>query len=99
MSTDSIPAELVQLRQQIDRIDHSLVLLLANRFALTRRVGSLKAENSLEAFDPHREECKLREIRLLCEQHNVDPDLIGEILGQIMREVVRNHKAMREQLV
>lgn len=99
MSTDSIPAELTLLRQQIDRLDHALVLLLANRFALTQRVGSLKVEQQLESFDPQREECKLREIRSLCEQHNVNPELVADILAQVMREVVRNHNLLREQAV
>ncbi len=99
MTTDFLPAELSLLREQIDRIDQSLVLLLANRFALTRRVGRLKADNRLDAFDPQREECKLREIRTLCQQHDVNPELVADILGQIMREVVRNHEALREKAV
>jgi chorismate mutase len=96
MSTDSIPAELTLLRQQIDRLDHALVLLLANRFALTERVGRLKMEQRLEAFDPQREEGKLREIRSLCMQHNVNPELVADVLAQIMRELVKNHNLMRE---
>ncbi len=99
MSTDSIPAELTLLRQQIDRLDHALVLLLANRFALTQRVGRLKIERQLDAFDPQREECKLREIRSMCEQHNLNPELMAEILAQVMREVVKNHNLLREQAV
>ncbi len=97
MSADSIPAELLLLRQQIDRLDHSLVLLLADRFVLTQKVGHLKAEHNLQAVDPQREECKLREIRLLCEQHKVNPELVADILAQIMREVVRNHKLISQK--
>ena len=96
MNSDTVPAELVLLRQQIDRIDHALVLMLANRFALTQRVGCLKAEHRLDAVDPQREERKLQEIRSLCEQHNVNPALVSDILSQIMREVVRNHNLLRE---
>jgi len=99
MSTNSIPAELTLLRQQIDRIDHALVLLLANRFELTQRVGRLKVEHQLEAFDPQREEAKLREIRSLCEQYNVNPELVAEILAQVMREVVKNHNLLRKQTI
>jgi len=99
MRTNSIPAELTLLRQQIDRLDHALVLLLANRFVLTQRVGRLKVEQQLEAFDPQREEYKLREIRSLCEQHNVNPELVADIFAQVMREVVRNHNLLRDQAV
>ena len=96
MNTDSVPAELLLVREQIDRIDHGLVLLLADRFALTRRVGVLKAEHGLEALDPERESRKLAEIRRLCEVNGVDSDLMVEILARVMAEVVKNHKAIRE---
>jgi chorismate mutase len=96
MSTESVPAELLYVREQIDRIDHGLVLLLANRFALTQRVGVLKAQRGLEALDPERESRKLAEIRRLCESHGVEPDLVAEILARVMAEVVKNHKAIRD---
>jgi chorismate mutase len=99
MTTDKVPAELLQLREQIDRIDQALVLLLGNRFALTQRVGRIKAEQRLEAFDPQREESKLREIRALCEQHGVNPELMADVLAQVMREVVKNHQRLKEQAI
>ncbi|MDT8427827.1 MAG: chorismate mutase [Pseudomonadales bacterium] len=92
--TDSVPTELLLIREQIDRIDQGLVLLLANRFALTRRVGNLKAEHGLSALDPQREEAKLKVIRALCKEHDVSPDLVADILAQVMREVVANHKQL-----
>ncbi len=92
MSTQAVPEELLKVREQIDRIDMGLVLLLANRFALTQRVGELKAAHKLEALDPERESRKLADIRAVCEKHAVNPDLVAEILEQIMREVVKNHK-------
>jgi chorismate mutase len=98
MSTESVPAELLHVREQIDRIDHGLVLLLANRFALTQRVGVLKAQHGLDALDPERESRKLAEIRRLCESHGVAPALMAEILARVMAEVVKNHKAIRDAL-
>jgi chorismate mutase len=98
MSTESVPAELLHVREQIDRIDHGLVLLLANRFALTQRVGLLKAQHGLDALDPERESRKLAEIRRLCESHSVEPGLVAEILARVMAEVVKNHKAIRDTL-
>lgn len=90
--------ELQTLRQQIDRLDHGLVLMLANRFALTRRVGELKARADLNAFDPRREEEKIRDIKLLCEQHGLNPALMADILAQIMRETVKNHERIRAEV-
>ncbi|MCB1665827.1 MAG: chorismate mutase [Pseudomonadales bacterium] len=95
MPTQAIPEELLRVREQIDRIDHGLVLLLANRFALTHRVGELKAEHGLEALDPERESRKLAEIRAQCEKQGVNPDLVADILERVMREVVRNHQVIK----
>lgn len=89
--------ELQALRQQIDRLDHGLVLMLANRFALTRRVGELKARADLNSVDPRREEEKIRDIRLLCDNHGVNPELMADILAQIMRETVKNHERIRAE--
>ena len=95
MTTESIPAELLVIREKIDQIDHKLVLLLANRFALTTEVGQLKAHHGMQAYDPHRENGKLAEIRGYCTTHNVSPDLVTDILARIMREVVKNHKLIK----
>lgn len=96
MADEPVPAELLLVREQIDRIDHGLVLLLANRFALTRRVGELKAEHGLQALDPERESAKLADIRQVCARHGVNADLVAEILERVMREVVKNHKLIQE---
>lgn len=95
MSKASVPSELRELRDQIDRLDQALVLLLANRFALTRRVGEIKARESLDSFDGSREQDKLLRIRELCEKHGLNPELVSEILSGIMREVVQNHERIK----
>lgn len=95
MAAAPIPEELLAVREQIDRIDQGLVLLLANRFALTQRVGLLKAEHNLNSFDPERENRKLEATRQLCEEHGVDSSLVADILARVMREVVKNHEAIK----
>ena len=55
MSSDSVPAELLAARENIDRIDRELISLLAERFALTHEVGLLKADKKLKALDSSRE--------------------------------------------
>lgn len=97
MSEQPVPAELQELREQIDRLDQSMVLLLANRFALTRRVGRIKARNGLESFDAGREQCKIDAITALCEEHQVNPELMSRILRDVMREVVKNHESIRAE--
>jgi chorismate mutase len=97
MSKVSVPSELLDLREQIDRLDQELVLLLAHRFVLTRKVGEIKARENLEPFDGTREQDKLQRIRALCEEHGLNPELVSEILAGIMREVVQNHERMKAQ--
>lgn len=97
-SPEEWQAELLSLRKQIDRLDHGLVLMLANRFSLTRRVGEIKARVGLESFDPQREAEKIADIRQLCNLHDVNPELMVDILAQIMRETVKNHDKFRSSL-
>lgn len=97
MESESVPAELLEVREKIDQIDHQIIALLARRFELTHRVGQLKASLALEALDAQREAEKLEEIRALCEEHDLNPGLVTELFTQIMEEVVRNHNRLREQ--
>ena|SRR5690554_1036616 len=92
---DTVHAQLVALRTQIDRLDHSLVLLIANRFALTEQVGELKARENLHAVDACRERDKLDEVRRWCAAEGVGEQLMTDILAQLMREAVRNHERIR----
>lgn len=95
MTSESIPAELLEVRGQIDLIDKELVALLGKRFRLTHQVGLLKASKALQALDTTREAEKLAELRALCATHNLNPELITELFSKIMEEVVRNHKELR----
>lgn len=96
MTSESIPAELLEVRGKIDLIDKQLVALLSERFVLTHQVGVLKASKALQALDSTREAEKLAELSSLCEQYNLNPELVTELFSKIMEEVVRNHKELRE---
>ena len=58
MQTNSLPDELLSLRNQIDTLDDELILILAKRFEVTARVGKLKAEKGLDSVDETREKTK-----------------------------------------
>ncbi len=96
MTSRSIPAELLEVREKIDTIDKELIQLLGRRFALTHQVGLLKANKALDAVDTTRESEKLAEISALCEQHQLNPALVTELFSRIMEEVVKNHRLLRE---
>ena len=66
MGSNTVPTELLEVREKIDAIDRKLLELLAERFALTHQVGLLKANLELEAVDTVREAQKLANLRALC---------------------------------
>lgn len=94
MTSSSFPAELLEARAEIDRIDRELIDLLAARFDQTHTVGILKASNALQAVDAQREAQKIAELRKLCEANGLNPDLVTELFTRIMQEVVKNHKEL-----
>ena len=93
---ESLPAELLQVRNQIDAIDAELIELLSARFRLTHQIGRLKASERLAARDEQREADKLLWLRELCLAKGLNPELVIEIFSQIWREVVKNHKKLRQ---
>ena len=96
MGSSSVPAELLTLRDGIDEIDAELLQALAKRFALTLRVGELKASMDLEPFDGVREAEKLERLRALAAELGLGAGLIDDLFSRIMREAVLNHKQLRE---
>jgi chorismate mutase len=94
MTATPVPAELLEARKEIDRIDQALIDLLVERFSWTHRVGLVKATHGLEAVDAEREAQKLARIREQCQEQGVNPDLVVELFTRIMEEVVRNHRQL-----
>ncbi|MDA0687687.1 MAG: chorismate mutase [Proteobacteria bacterium] len=96
MSEQAIPAELQEIRKQIDEIDDRLLRLLAERFQLTHAVGVIKANQNLNSFDSSREAEKITRLRELCSSLDIDPNLVEELFTRIMQEVVKNHDRLRQ---
>jgi chorismate mutase len=89
------PDRLEVLRVQIDEIDDRLVALLAERFVVTRQVGSLKAERGLPAQDATREAQIEAKVRRLAEENHLDPAMVSEVLRAVIDRVVAEHREMR----
>jgi chorismate mutase len=85
---------LAELRASIDNLDAALVHLLAERFRCTQQVGELKAAHGLPAADPQREAEQIRRLRQLAVQARLDPEFAEKILGFIVEEVIRHHRAL-----
>lgn len=90
--TPVVPAELAELRGQIDKIDSELMETLARRFTVTNKVGQLKAAYQLNSVDPVREQEKLQKLRQLARDKGLNDDFIHHLFQQIFNEVVKNHR-------
>jgi chorismate mutase len=91
----TVGAELQRLRDSIDNLDAVLVHTLAERFKCTQRVGALKARHRLPPADPVREAAQIGRLRTLAETAKLDPDFAETFLAFIVKEVIRNHEAVR----
>ena len=93
MQSQQLPGELLELRDEIDRIDNELISLLAERFSVTAKVGQLKASNNLDSVDPVREQEKLERLRELAGDKSLNSDFILDLFQTIFDEVVKNHRS------
>lgn len=95
---DEARQELLRLRGSIDNMDSALIHLLAERFKVTQRVGELKATAGLPPADPSREAEQITRLRALAEKADLDPELAEKFLTFIVREVVRHHEKIANEL-
>ena len=86
-------ADLEKLRQEIDRLDSELVLLLNRRMEMAVEVGRIKASAGLATFHPEREQMVTKRISAL----NPGP-MSGESLRAIYREIFAASRLMQYRL-
>ena len=84
--------QLETFRSSIDNIDAALILLLAERFKITKAVGEYKAAAGLPAADPGREAVQIERLRRLAEEANLDPGFSESFLRFVIAEVIRHHE-------
>ena len=83
---------LASFRASIDNIDAALIHILAERFRITKAVGTYKAQNDLPASDPGREERQIARLRKLAGDAQLDPEFSEKFLRFIIQEVIRHHE-------
>ena len=96
MSAGAGDETLAGFRSTIDDIDAKLILLLAERFEVTRQVGIYKASVGLPPADPQREEEQIARLNALAESSNLDPSFSEKFLRLIIDEVIRHHTRVRD---
>ena len=82
---------LAGFRASIDNIDAALIHILAERFRITKAVGTYKAEHALPPSDPGREERQIARLRKLAGEAQLDPEFSEKFLRFIIDEVIRHH--------
>ncbi|MDE6301211.1 MAG: bifunctional 3-deoxy-7-phosphoheptulonate synthase/chorismate mutase type II [Muribaculaceae bacterium] len=80
---------LEDLREQIDRLDESLVEILARRMELAERIGTYKHERGISVVQPSRYQDMMRLRVDLGEQRGLSPDFMRRIFTGIHEESVR----------
>ena len=83
---------LASFRASIDNIDAALIHILAERFRITKAVGTYKAQHALPPSDPGREEAQIARLRKLAAEAQLDPEFSEKFLRFIIDEVIRHHE-------
>lgn len=87
-------AEIDDLRKSIDEIDEKMIVLLAERFKYTEKVGLYKAKNHLNAQDANRESQQFQRIAQLSRQNGLNPEYATEIFRRIIDLVISRHEEL-----
>ncbi len=88
---------LSDLRKSLDNIDIAIVVLLAERFRITEKVGRLKAKENLPAQDKAREKEKLKELSQVAKAHGLSSSVVKKLYRIIFEEVVKRHERIRRE--
>ncbi len=88
---------LIGYRSSIDNIDSALIVLLAERFKVTSKVGEYKAQSGMAPADPGREAEQVERLRELSAQAGLDPVFSEKFLRFIIDEVIRHHLQANEK--
>ncbi|MDY5588395.1 MAG: chorismate mutase [Arcanobacterium sp.] len=94
---DEAHAELLKYRHAIDKCDAELVHIVAQRFAITERVGQLKARVGLPVTDAEREAQQVQRIEELSQEQGLDPEIMLAIWRVMADRVVQRHREIRER--
>lgn len=87
--------ELEKLRKEIDCLDEKMLSLLAKRFRVTRKIGLLKKESSLEPQDNQREIEIIQKMTHLGQKLEIEPIFVQKFFFLIFQQVIEEHRKIR----
>src|SRR5689334_5648015 len=85
--------ELAKCRAEIERIDHEIISLLAERLVLGKRTGELKRTAGLPILDPTREAAVIRRVTTAAREAGLPPEPVREVFWQIVGMSRREQEA------
>ena len=87
-----LPEELLEIRRDIDRIDHQMLDLLARRKSAVGKVAGVKRRHALKVRDRTREGEILDDRRVRCDELGLAPETIESLYRLLLTES-RDHQA------
>jgi chorismate mutase len=83
-AADGATPELLQIRDEIERVDRALIDLIAQRVRLARQVGVVKREAGLPTLDPPREAAVVRRAGALAREAGLDDEDVRYIFWHLI---------------
>lgn len=80
----SAHVELARLREEIERVDRTMIELIAKRVGLARAVGAAKRAAGLPTLDPAREAAVVRQVAVLAREAKLVDDDVRQIFWHII---------------
>ena len=84
--------ELSEIRGHLDRLDHALLTILAERMAFIPKVAKYKKKNNIVRYQPEREKQIFETKEELAKKLNVNPELVKKIFETIIEDAHRIEK-------
>lgn len=91
---EAVQEDLLRLKAKIDATDETIVALLSKRFALTHRVGELKAMVGEAPLNPQRQAERQRLLQMLATFHGVGFTLVSDLFARVQRETLAMHERL-----
>ena len=84
MIGESAVPDLDTLRQEVERIDRTLIQLIAERVEIARKIGVVKRERALPTLDPAREAAVVRRAGSLAREAGLDDEDVRYIFWHLI---------------